>query len=139
MQIKTSTRDGRDGERIAIKRQLQHPDYNKTGNHDLDFGLIELVSAIEFDERARAIPLIRNDYEYDEGTTVEITGYGRLNTMDYNASYDLRLIRVSLNSWEECKQIYNGMTKAMLCAGINTLKDSCEGDSGGSMDIVVHW
>lgn len=130
--IKARSRNLQDGEWLRVKRQIQHPLY--FGNHDHDLGLIELVDDIQFDNEARAIPLIHNDDEYDGHAMVQITGYG-INDIIYKAlPNNLQMIRIQLNTWDECKKVYGMLTKDTLCAGINSLQDSCSGDSGGEID-----
>uniref|UniRef100_T1IVS7 Vitamin K-dependent protein C n=1 Tax=Strigamia maritima TaxID=126957 RepID=T1IVS7_STRMM len=99
-----------------------------------DIGLIKLRDAVTFNEFMKPPCFPRPNLNYD-GQLARVAGWGRV--FEGGSQSDL-LMKVDLPilSLKECKNAYgvNIIQSSFICAGFNEGgKDSCEGDSGGSL------
>lgn len=127
------------GERIAVEHIIVHQAYDNV-TLDNDIALIKLKSPAH----ATPIELLSNFSDQDNaGREGKALGWGatydnELPTNEYDADYTDELLQASLPiiSNASCQQAWDGITSNMLCAGfINGKKDTCHGDSGGSLVI----
>jgi len=127
------------GERIAMKREYEHPSYS-TRTDEFDVALLKLDSPADQD-----IPLVRINGDNnvpDTQTKVTVMGWG---DTDPSSAQDLakNLMEVNLDviSNSQCEKSkkkndsYNGsIYQSMLCTQTRN-KDACQGDSGGPLVI----
>lgn len=127
------------GEKIDMKMEIPHPDYNDyTG--DKDFMLVILDRPTT--ENVELVNLNSNENVPNSGKEVTVMGWGNTSTgEDYDPSNLLLEVDVNTISNQECDassdgyDSYNGqITNNMLCAKAPN-KDSCQGDSGGPLII----
>ena len=134
--------DGTDGEMIAVKAEVPHPDYN---GMEHDFMLIFLSEAVahvtEFVKLDSSIQL-SNELLESNSTQLTVMGWGDTHESEevQELSNELMEVDVQLIKNEECEQssddmgnTYQGMiTESMMCAK-DIGEDSCQGDSGGPL------
>lgn len=125
----------------------QHKQYSPS-TIDFDFSILELEKDIPFDDTMKPIALPQQDEAVEDGTMLEVSGWGRtLNSNESNAK--LRRAYVPKVNQQECNKAYGdygGVTERMVCAGYKEGgKDSCQGDSGGPLAVngtlfgIVSW
>jgi trypsin len=119
---------------FSVSRIIIHPDYNASTWRS-DIALLELSTPIPFDSTRRAIALPEGAMP-SEGTSVKISGYGRIQ-FGGSRPDSLLSAQVSLVSDQTCLQRYsNFIDQVMFCAGHpNFETDSCQGDSGGPLAV----
>jgi len=120
------------GQKIKIKRIIQHPDYNGYTLEN-DIALIELQE----ESSAKPISVYRGNNSF-EGTYSTVMGWGNLKEYGY-APDDLMKVSIQIVSNQACSQAYwpeDEILETMICAGSDG-KDSCQGDSGGP--LVVYY
>ena len=64
----------------------------------------------------------------------KVSGWGRKNETDLDASAVLQVARIRIVKWDDCRRFYRSrrITESMLCAG-GRIRDACKGDSGGPL------
>lgn len=136
----------RDGEAIAMKKEVPHPNYDSQSTNN-DFMLVFL-------ERPAAIgnnDLVSLNSQHSiprTGQRVTSMGWGDTDSRESVSTLSDVLMSVNVNaiSNQECdasegtidgyEDNYNGqITQDMLCAEHAQKKDSCQGDSGGPLVI----
>lgn len=134
------------GEVIAIRRIINHPDYNAP-TADYDISLLELDSPITTIV-ARSVALAAEGGPPAAGVTATVTGWGAL-WEGGPLSTILQVIQVPIISMADCRAVYgaNFVTDRMFCAGFLGVGgvDACQSDSGGPLIAngvltgVVSW
>jgi secreted trypsin-like serine protease len=139
--------DSTEGEVIAVKAEVPHPDYNDL-TIDHDFMLIFLNGTVthdvEFVKLDSSIEL-SNEILVTNSSQLTVIGWGDVTASDdaFELSNGLMEVDVKLISNEECEQSsgtiygmevnYNDwITESMLCA-MEFGEGSCQGDSGGPL------
>ena len=134
-----------EGEVIAVKAEVPHPEYGTTG--DYDFMLIflsEIVTHdVEFVKLDSSIEL-SNEILETNSSQLTVIGWGVTDTaFAFESSNELMEVDVNLITNEVCEQssgtidgmemsYHDMITESMLCA-MDFGKDSCQGDSGGPL------
>lgn len=122
------------GERISVKRIVQHPDYN-------DRTLFNDIALIELSRPSVQTPsLTHSGTDTLEGVLATIIGWGDTDPGPVN-NYptNLRQVDIPIVSNTDCASVYgaSAITDGMLCAGLTEGgKDTCQGDSGGPLVIA---
>ena len=123
------------GQRIGIKRILQHPLYDDDTT-DNDIALLELKR----DSGAQTISLIDEIamQQISHGTSLSVAGWGQLSENNSDTPAQLQQVDIPFVDLDTCRAARNGedgdMTQNMICAGPETGgQDSCYGDSGGPL------
>ena len=120
-----------EGERIAVKRIINHPQYDSR-NVSNDIALLELVSPT----RATVVSAASaaDQSLFASGQPVSVAGWG--DRTDGNRDYPSQLhsVNLSISAFGQCSTAYGGLSSVHLCAGVaDGSKDSCSGDSGGPL------
>ncbi|TYZ67226.1 hypothetical protein PybrP1_005985 [[Pythium] brassicae (nom. inval.)] len=116
-----------DGVRIAVSKQISHPNYSSRTNSN-DFMILELASAVP---ASVATPAVLGAGEPAVGSTSKVIGWG--HTTDGGVpSNVLRQVSLPIVSQASCANVLD-IDSTMLCAGGELNKDSCQGDSGGPL------
>lgn len=118
------------GEQIAIKRIIPHPEYDATSVIN-DIALFELATPVNTIE---PISLNRQN-NLTTGQTSYVAGWGNMSTTGEEYPTDLMEVMLPIADFESCSQAYGGsLTSMQFCAGyMEGGKDSCQGDSGGPL------
>lgn len=131
------------GQMVRAKNFTIHPKYDAPSfDHDYDAGIIELTSAIHFDENAQPIALAED--EVDAGNVVKISGWGVTSNMG-DASKQLQSVEVPVMERDECGQYFALNVTARMICGYSVGHNACNGDSGGPVVYnktvvgVVSW
>ena len=139
--------DDNDGEVIAMKKELPHPNYDSSSTNN-DFMLVFLDSAVTA-TNVDLVTLNSDSSAPDVGDAVTVMGWGDVDIRDDVSKLSDVLMNVQVNviSNQECDDSegtidgyydnYNDqITKEMLCAKVDGGgEDSCQGDSGGPLVI----
>lgn len=115
--------DIKSGQIIAVKKVIQHENYNpKTTNQDL--AILILKDPLVFNDMVSSIPLAKQ--EPKSGSIAIVTGYGFIQE-NGPLSEQLQKIDIPIVERKKCNSLYHGIiTKYMLCAGyLEGFKDSC--------------
>lgn len=133
--------DDSDVQERTVDKIFIHPKYRTKSNYH-DIALIKLSEKIIMGPKVRPACLWTRDYI--NTTTVSATGWGLTK---FGGSISEELLKVDLEIFDqiECVHYYgtgrkfrNGIIEEQLCAGDHTgEKDTCEGDSGGPLQIRV--
>lgn len=120
------------GERIAVKQIVIHPQFNAI-NFKNDIALLKLSSP------AHSEPIeILSQYSEQDGAGQNALALGWGNTSTYRQIFpdDLQQVMLPIVSNATCKEHMVGIEDYMLCAGFaEGGKDTCEGDSGGPLVV----
>ncbi|CAL4085529.1 unnamed protein product, partial [Meganyctiphanes norvegica] len=121
-----------DTKKYSIKTYVKHPNYNcKT--LDYDFALLELAEPIPFNSIIRPICLPKDDSKTYAGQTGTVTGWGSIDNSGTLSKF-LREVQVPILANDKCGS-WGTIAAMKVCAGGQTGKDSCGGDSGGPMYV----
>ncbi|XP_026284754.1 serine protease snake-like isoform X2 [Frankliniella occidentalis] len=137
-----SERAGQDRPQLlAVAQRLRHPQYDPPVKYH-DVALLRLAQDARFDEGfVRPACLGAEPRVEQRHRTATATGWGNTD-WDGEASALLMTVTLNLTSLEDCRSAYgsdnrgipNGILDSHLCAG-SPGKDSCEGDSGGPLQL----
>jgi len=139
--------DDNDGEVIAMKKELPHPNYDSQSTNN-DFMLVFLDGAVSA-TNVDLVTLNSDSSVPDVGDAVTVMGWGDVDIRDDVSKLSDVLMNVQVNviSNQECDDSegtidgyydnYNDqITQDMLCAKVDGGgEDSCQGDSGGPLVI----
>ncbi len=116
------------GQTSNVAAVLVHEDYVSTGN-DYDVALLKLHDPA----KGQPVALGTSSDIGVPGDTASVTGWGVTESGD--ASSQLRVVEVTLQSIDRCNQDYDGnLSERMVCAGYDLNRGTpCEGDSGGPL------
>lgn len=116
----------------SVKQFYLHENY--TGGVHNDIGLIVLEEPLQFSKHVQPIDLPRPGEEFYG--SAQIIGFGHMKEDSSVASGVLRKVDVPIIRHAECSRNYSEVEEEisvkMICAGAPG-RDSCSGDSGGSM------
>jgi len=124
------------GEMYEVEKTIIHPDYYSTYSNTLynDMTLLKLKRAIEWRSGVQPICL-RSDSAYvAAGTNCIVSGWGMTDASDPNSgAYSLKKLTMPVLPFSSCRS--SGLQEPIhFCAGyLEGYKDSCPGDSGGSL------
>ena len=124
----------RDGEYIAVKRQIVHPKFNETTmTHDTM--ILELTKP----SKITPVKLMDASLTLATGDKTTVAGWGLMP----NGSYSDVLLKVDVKIADQktCQAAYlkanpdDKLDDTMVCAGGEAGKDACTGDSGGPLTV----
>jgi len=116
-------------QRIAVKRNVVHPDYMNPGRFSNDMALLELEQPFVLNQYVQLAKLPPRNF-LPRGNA-EVAGWG--TTESGRLPDELHKVTVPLVDNAACEGSYGSdIDQSMICAGIAG-KDSCQGDSGGPM------
>ncbi|XP_057214135.1 plasminogen activator, urokinase b isoform X2 [Triplophysa rosa] len=133
-------------QKFRVSEVIIHEHFDNTdGNFNNDIALLKIHSSNgECARESRSVkPVCIPDPELslDDGTSCDVTGYGKEREGSWHYSRHLREAKVDVLSHDLCssKTYYgNMMTDNMLCAGSKDWStDTCKGDSGGPLVCAV--
>jgi len=127
-----------DGERLEVKRVLQHPLWDeRNSNSPYDIALLQL----ENPSTQSPVTLLNPESEaIMPGTMATVMGWGftsaDVNSMGPNVLQEVELPVVANETCQTAYRTEQQILDSMLCAGYpKGKKDSCPGDSGGPLVI----
>ncbi|XP_021963647.1 venom peptide isomerase heavy chain [Folsomia candida] len=129
---------GKDYEVRKVKKLAFHKGFNGQQFRD-DIALMVLDSPVMFSESIKPVCLYSGSPPVDGGeTNADIAGWGKISEHG-PPSRKLRTASIRIWTNSQCAQKYVGtlaptISSGMVCAGSNG-KDSCQGDSGGSLTL----
>lgn len=103
---------------MRVSRVFTHKQFNRK-TIDYDFALLELESALEFDDSRKPVALSDSNERVPDGTSCLVTGWGNTESINESSSR-LRGAEVPVVSQTVCARAYRrygGITARMLCAG----------------------
>ncbi|CAL8070446.1 unnamed protein product [Orchesella dallaii] len=120
-------------ELIKCDRIIQHEKYNNE-TQDNDMALCHLVKPLTYSRTVQPACLPWNmATETFQGKTVTASGWGTTSSGG-SASMVLKNVDLPVKTTQECQAYYqDSITNNMFCT-YNPGKDTCQGDSGGSID-----
>ncbi|XP_004644693.1 kallikrein-11 isoform X2 [Octodon degus] len=131
----------------TAKESFPHPSFNNSHpnkDHRNDIMLVKLPKAAVITRAVR--PLALPSRCVAAGTSCRISGWGTTSSPQLRLPHVLRCANISVIKHEECEHAYPGnITDTMVCASVQTGKDSCQGDSGGplvcngSLQGIISW
>lgn len=110
-----------------------------------DIALIELKNSVKFSSNIRPACLWEMD-TFNGTYKATAIGYGKTDFSNPENSNQLLKVELSLYSNEACQRFYNpstarkynrGIIESQLCAGSRERKDTCQGDSGSGLSIIL--
>ncbi|XP_051028672.1 complement factor D [Acomys russatus] len=128
-----------------VQRAVPHPGSRPDSIED-DLLLLKLSQNVSLGPYVQPLPLQSNDTEVEAGTLCEVAGWGVVSHAGRRPDA-LQVLRVPIMDRNTCnRRVHHdgAITQNMMCAESNR-KDSCRGDSGGSLvcaDVVegiVTW
>ncbi|XP_061722765.1 trypsin 5G1-like [Cydia pomonella] len=117
---------------IDVEEQFIHEHFrllNMTLENDIC--LVKLKEPVTFGCKVAKAKLPGENYELEEGTLVNVTGWGDIGNST-GMENELRQTTVPIVSNECCQKDYEELTGEQICAGSKG-HDSCQGDSGGPL------
>lgn len=127
---------------FSVSELFIHEHFDNTdGNFNNDIALLKIQSpggrCAKESSSVKTVCIPETHQSLSDGTSCEVTGYGREQEGSWYYSQYLREAKVSLLSQDLCSsKVYYGnmITDNMLCAGSpDWSADSCKGDSGGPL------
>jgi len=124
-------------QRIAVKKEIIHPDYRKNGPYDMM--VLELSEPIDMSLYA---PInLASISDASAGTMTTAVGWGKTDQYANDLPDKLREVNMPIVSHSQCEDGYAPEGESIhktaeLCAGYPYGgKDSCQGDSGGPLVV----
>ena len=95
---------------------------------------MELCKDIRYTKSVKRIDLAHSRYSMPIASDVTVAGWGTTRESG-KASPVMKKVTVNTIQLSSCKRSYQWLTEGQICAGIENQggKDSCQGDSGGSL------
>ncbi|XP_013168733.1 PREDICTED: serine protease easter-like [Papilio xuthus] len=126
---------------VPIEKIIPHPEYNPTNalrRHDI--ALLRLGQLIPYGDFIRPICLPTSDVAVAPPPELRLfaAGWGAVSNTQSSSNIKLH-VSVPFRSQEQCQTSYNhprrrvALWQGQICAGGETGKDSCKGDSGGPL------
>lgn len=118
---------------IAICGVKVYPKYTASAVIE-DLAIIQLCQAVQFSSFIQPIALATKDTFVPDGTAVTVAGWGTV-VEGGSPPEKQRAVSVFAVNHGQCKQSYSWLNSGQICAGMYEAggKDSCQGDSGGSL------
>lgn len=129
------------GSSSSVVQLISHPAYN-SGNDDNDIALLKLSQPI-----SGIAPINIRTADPVTGVTTWVAGWGNMSTESEDYPVNLMEADLPVVEFATCDNAYTNiphpegyeshpLTNNMFCAGyMQSTKDSCQGDSGGSLII----
>ncbi|XP_075158770.1 uncharacterized protein LOC142231978 isoform X2 [Haematobia irritans] len=132
---------------IGIKQYFIHDDY-KSGRTYNDIAILELKRPAPLSKFIYPACLYTDEADPKRNVRLTVTGWGSVNVNTRKFSNILLKAHLHVTPLEECNSSYvayglsravmKGIIKTQLCAKDDKdLKDSCHGDSGGPLNLLV--
>jgi len=120
---------------IKCDRIIQHANYDNQ-TQDNDIALCHLERPVQYSRTIQPICLPWTMLgETFQGRTITASGWGTTSSGG-SASPVLRKVDLPMLTTQQCRNYYQGMiTDNMICT-YSAGKDTCQGDSGGSIDYL---
>lgn len=122
-----------------VKRMIVHRDYNPN-NFDNDIALLELEYPYQIEPHVTPICLPEKQESF-EGQQALVAGWGKLS-FGGPVPNVLQVAKLPVIGHKQCQEMYHNsghmkiISDSFLCAGYaNGGQDSCEGDSGGPLQV----
>lgn len=122
---------------VAVERIIAHENYDPANeNQHNDIALLRLSNNVRFTDYVKPICLPLNERRSTfEGYGMEVAGWGKTES---KSESDVKLkVTVPVVSQSECRNVFGRVNRRIvdtqICAGGLSGKDSCRGDSGGSL------
>ncbi|XP_063911595.1 serine protease snake-like [Zophobas morio] len=135
----TSFNDPNHMQKLRIGNNLIHPGFNRT-HHNHDIGLILLHEPVEINSYVR--PACLNTHFDIPATKVMATGWGSreyavgVSEELFSATLDVAEYKICNKSDANTRRRKRGLNDIHICTGQgNGQKDTCQGDSGGALQI----
>jgi secreted trypsin-like serine protease len=120
------------GQRLATDSYVLHPDYNPDTVEN-DLGLIKLRMPITYTTYISPIDFLPTS-DLKSYTGAMALGWGQIDDATAGLVDELRWVRLTVLSNEECRLIYGTqITDNMACVDGNYNEGTCKGDSGGPL------
>ncbi|KAK7123139.1 hypothetical protein R3I94_020054 [Phoxinus phoxinus] len=124
----------------GVQSIITHPGYDRSQLTN-DIALLRLSEPVNFTSYISPICLAANDSVFHNGTTCWSTGWGRTGFVgDQPNSGTLQEVKVNVVGNKECNCRFQDVTfldititPTMICAGGETGRGTCYGDSGGPL------
>jgi len=121
---------------IGVEKVIPHPQYTGEGSKLHDIALIRLASEVNFSEFIQPICLpLPNDASSRPGDQMVVAGWGKTEK-GRNSNVKLKL-QIPVTSESKCNDAFSLLNVRIgsthICAGGESGKDSCTGDSGGPL------
>lgn len=116
-----------DGLLMRVKKQYTHKRYT-FGESDYDYGLLQLVEDLEFNERVQPIEMLNTGDapSIEDGTMCLVTGWGKTQNSLESTNF-LRGVYVPIVAHRVCNTMYEGtITPRMICAGFDRDSKDCK-------------
>ncbi|XP_028135369.1 venom protease [Diabrotica virgifera virgifera] len=132
---------------FKIIRVIAHPRYSFSSKYH-DIALVKLDRNVMLTEYVAIACLQTVKKIYDPYNNMTAAGWGKIGFAEEQSSF---LLKVSLNevNTETCNRLYSDVKKSilpqgivgntMICAGGEIGVDTCEGDSGGPLQVRNHY
>lgn len=129
--------NGNGGQKIAMSREIRHPNYNSKTT-DKDFAILKLESSFTMNSKVGAVPVNQDSSVPAVRDTVTVMGWGLTQEGNSNSlANNLMKVDVDMISNSECddssgnvggwEDNYNGqITNNMMCATVGGGKDACQ-------------
>jgi secreted trypsin-like serine protease len=123
--------DNAHGGIYKVKRFLRHESYNPSTMEN-DIAIVELKNNITLNEDVNILIPNNND-NIALNTMLTLNGWGYIDSNENYLPRIMRTVNVPLVPGSNCERHGRFNSTSMLCAGLGQGKDSCAGDSGGSL------
>ncbi|CAG9834813.1 unnamed protein product [Diabrotica balteata] len=132
---------------FKIIKAIAHPNYSSSSTYH-DIALLQLDRNVVLTEYVGIACLQTVKTIYDSYDNMTATGWGKVGFAEEQSSF---LIKVRLNEvdTETCNRLYSDVKKSvlpqgvdgdtMICAGGEIGVDTCEGDSGGPLQVKNNY
>lgn len=128
---------------VGIEEMINHEDYDKVTILN-DIALVKLNQSVNFTETISPVCLPLSDQAKNKNTDEMVftaIGWGntehRNGTYEYGSTHKLH-VQVRGVNLTYCNEVYDDeITPTQICAGGESGKDSCQGDSGGGLVSAV--
>nr|CAD7396826.1 unnamed protein product [Timema poppensis] len=129
---------------LSVAERVVHPDYKQPSRYN-DIALLKMDREVTFNGFVR--PACLHTKTAIPGIKGIATGYGRMEYASDATSKELMKVELSFIPMDKCNDTYkndvgglsmvSGLQDSQLCAGeLQGGKDTCQGDSGGALQIV---
>ncbi|KAK3919313.1 Serine protease snake, partial [Frankliniella fusca] len=137
--------DKPDRQLIPVAEAVPHPEYKVMRRYH-DLALLRLARPARTSRRGVRPACLHTDLDGDPtGLQAVATGWGATGFGE-DASELLVKVNLTVRSRDECRRLFNprtdrklpeGILDGQMCAGGGSAKDTCEGDSGGPLQVAV--
>ncbi|XP_038225743.1 mast cell protease 1A-like [Dermochelys coriacea] len=124
----------RSQQRLAVRRKIPHPKYNKKTQEN-DLMLLQLKSKAKLTKAVQLIPLPEDGEEVMPSDICNVAGWGNTRARGFSLPSTLQEVNLKVMEADRCTRYSHFNPNSMLCVGdpkeLN--KSSFKGDSGGPL------